>query len=78
MYTLGVSKPDISFTIHQRCRLIRVNVIGFRNSWGRFVLDITQAVFWKAHQAGLIRGCDPNTVVSINNLKGFFCDRVSR
>src|ERR1700745_1665014 len=78
MYTPGVSKPDISFTIHQLCRLKRVDVIGFRNSSGRFALDMTQAVFWKAHHDGLIPGGDPNTVVSINNLKGFFCDRVSR
>jgi hypothetical protein len=33
MYTLCVSKPDISFTIHQLCHLKRVYLIGFRNSW---------------------------------------------
>ena len=55
MYTPGVSEPDISFTIHQLCHLKRVYVIGFRDSWGRLVLDITQAVFWKAHHDGLIR-----------------------
>src|SRR6266436_8475262 len=38
MYTLSVSKPDISLTIHQLCHLKRVYVVGFRNSWGRFVL----------------------------------------
>jgi hypothetical protein len=41
MDTPGVSKPDISFTIHQLCKLKRVYVVGFRNRCGRFVLDIT-------------------------------------
>src|ERR1700745_251883 len=78
MYTVGVSKPDISFTTHQLCRRKRVYVVGFRNSWGRLVLDITQAVFWQAHHNGLIRRGDPNTVVSINHLRIFRGDRVSR
>src|SRR5580704_1104745 len=56
MYAPGVSKPDISFTINQPCHLKRVDVIGFRDSCGRVVLDIAQAVFWKAHQDGLIPG----------------------
>src|SRR5712675_2398827 len=56
MYPPGVSKPDISFTIHQPCHLKRVDVIGFRNSCGRVVPDITQTVFWKAHHDGLIPG----------------------
>src|ERR1700751_936854 len=78
MDTLGVSKPDISFTIHQLCHLKRVHVIGFGSSGGRFGLDIRQAVFWKTHHDGLIRGGDPDTIVSINHLKVFVCDRVSR
>src|SRR5260370_9746588 len=56
MYAPGVSKPDISFTIHQLCHLKRVDVIGFRNSCGRGVLDITSPVFWKAHHDALIPG----------------------
>src|ERR1700745_320608 len=56
MYTLGVSKPDISFTIHQLCHLKRVHVIGFGSSGGRLGLDSRQAVFWKAHHDRLIIG----------------------
>src|SRR5271167_3733545 len=46
MYTPAVSKPDISFPVHQLCHPKRVYVIGFRTNRGRHVLVISQAAFW--------------------------------
>src|ERR1700677_315129 len=77
MYTACVSEPDISFTVHQRSILKMLYVIGFSNRWGRLVLAVTQAVFWKAHQTELVRGGNPNTAVSINDLIVLGGDRVS-
>src|SRR5271163_4561657 len=56
MYPPAVSKPDISFPVHQLCHSIRVYVIGFGTRRGRCVWVISQALFWNAHHDGFACG----------------------